>query len=222
MFKYKIIKKAIGYELANFCFNYFKMKREVTAYYITKNVELERIVPKPTGKYVSMRELFATKFMGTWSDPDVPNTYSHYSDIVMETLLIKLIPLMKKETQLKLVPTYSYARMYKPGDVLERHKDRPSCEISCTMHLGGDQWPIYIAQSERRGTKGKKVLLDKGDLLIYSGCKLEHWREPFEGDLCAQVFLHYNHENGPFASENRFDKRPMLGLSYHTRSTFDK
>ena len=50
------------------------------------------------------------------------------------------------------------------------------------------------------------------DMLVYSGCELEHWREPFEGDVCGQVFLHYNHVNGPFAEKNRFDRRPMLGV----------
>ena len=28
--------------------------------------------------------------LGTWSDKQVPNTYSHYSDLVMETLLQKV------------------------------------------------------------------------------------------------------------------------------------
>jgi hypothetical protein len=39
---------------------------------------------------------------------------------------------MEKHTKLKLIPTYSYARIYKKGDVLHRHKDRFSCEISTT------------------------------------------------------------------------------------------
>ena len=111
---------------------------------------------------------------------------------------------MQQETGLELVPTYSYARIYKHGDILHKHKDRPSCEISTTIHLGGDKWSIFI--------EGTEVMLDIGDMLVYSGCELEHWREPFEGNTCAQVFLHYNHLNGPFSKQNRFDKRPMLGV----------
>ena len=49
-------------------------------------------------------------------------------------------------------------------------------------------------------------------MLIYSGCELEHWREPFEGNVCSQVFLHYNHANGPYATTNLYDKRPILGI----------
>ena len=155
----------------------------------------------------------------------VPNTYSHYADQVMETLLVKMLPVMKEHTGLDLVPTYSYARLYKNGDILRRHKDRPSCEISTTLNLGGDPWPIFIdgtgADSvideykqihKPNAPEGTKVLLEVGDMLVYSGCELEHWREPFQGQVCGQVFLHYNHRNGPFAEKNLFDKRPLLGI----------
>ena len=62
----------------------------------------------------------------------------------METLLVKTIAVMQKKTGLKLVPTYSYTRLYRKGNILRRHKDRPSCEISTTLNLGGDNWPIFI------------------------------------------------------------------------------
>ena len=54
--------------------------------------------------------------------------------------------------------------------------------------------------------------LNPGDMLIYKGNELEHWREPFEGDHCAQVFLHYNNVETQGAEENLFDGRPHLGL----------
>ena len=184
--KYQVIEQALSYELANFIFNYFLLKREAVAWMYKNNITYD------------------TGMLGTWRDEQIPNTYSHYSDPVMETLLMKVLPRMQDETELKLLPTYSYARLYKQGDILKRHKDRPSCEISTTIHLGGDRWPIFI--------EGNEVILDIGDMLVYSGCDLEHWREPFQGDTCGQVFLHYNHKNGPFAEKNIFDKRPMLGI----------
>ena len=207
--KYQVIKNAISYELANFIFNYFLLKRDAVKWMYQNNITYD------------------TGLLGTWTDKQIPNTYSHYADPVMETLLMKVLPKMQKETGLQLIPTYSYARLYKKGDILHRHKDRPSCEISCTLNLGGDPWPIFIdgtgADSVLSGREtttivkpnapeGTKVLLEVGDMLVYSGCKLEHWREPFEGETCGQVFLHYNHVNGPFADKNRFDKRPMLGI----------
>ena len=207
--KYQVIKGAVSYELANFIFNYFLLKRDAVKFLYQNNITYDN------------------GLLGTWTDKQVPNTYSIYADPAMETLMMKVLPKMKQETGLQLVPTYSYARLYKKGDILKRHKDRPSCEISTTVHLGGNPWPIFIdgtgADSILSGSEtttvvkpnapeGTKVLLEVGDMLVYSGCELEHWREPFEGETCGQVFLHYNHVNGPFAEENRFDKRPMLGI----------
>ena len=205
--KYHVIKNALSYELANFIFNYFLLKRDAVKWMYEHDVTWDN------------------GLLGSWSDQQVPNTYSCYSDFAMETLLVKMLPVMAKETGLQLVPTYSYARIYKKGDILRRHKDRPSCEISTTLNLGGEPWPIFIDGTgadtvidehknihKPNPPQGTKVLLDVGDMLVYSGCELEHWREPFEGNTCGQVFLHYNHVNGPFAEKNRFDKRPMLGV----------
>ena len=205
--KYQVIKNAISYELANFVYNYFMLKRDAVNFMYKNNINYE------------------TPLLGTWGDKQVPNTYSHYADFVMETLLMKVLPKMQQETGLELVPTYSYARIYKKGDILRRHKDRPSCEISTTIHLGGTKWPIFIDGTgsdnvideyknihKPGAPKGVKVDLKPGDMLIYSGCELEHWREPFQGQLCGQVFLHYNHADGQFAKSNLYDKRPMLGI----------
>ena len=176
--KYQVIKGAVSYELANFIFNYFLLKRDAVKFMYDNNLTYD------------------TGLLGTWDDPQVPNTYSHYADPVMETLMVKMLPVMAKETGLNLVPTYSYSRLYKKGDILRRHKDRPSCEISTTLHLGGAPWPIFIDGTgannvidefkqihKPNAPKGTKVLLDVGDMLVYSGCELEHWREPLEGDV---------------------------------------
>tara|TARA_R100000995_G_scaffold18093_1_gene7363 strand:- start:1308 stop:1718 length:411 start_codon:yes stop_codon:yes gene_type:complete len=130
---------------------------------------------------------------------------------------------MEKHTGLKLNETYSYARIYKKGDVLRRHKDRYSCEISTTLNLGGDPWPIYLDPiNNKRHTEyteykegtssGLKIDLEPGDMLIYSGCELEHWREEFKGKDCGQVFLHYNRANSKLGKLNKFDRRPFIGL----------
>ena len=204
--RYQVIKKAVSFDLANFIYNYFMLKRDAVKWMYDNNI------------------IYDNGMFGTWTDEQVPNTYSHYADMVMETLMMKVLPVMRQETGLELIPTYSYARLYKKGDILRRHKDRPSCEISTTLNLGGDPWPIFIDGTgsdnvidEYKGIhkpgapKGVKVDLKPGDMLIYSGCELEHWREPFEGDDCAQVFLHYN-QISKKAEQNKFDKRPHLGL----------
>ena len=205
--KFCVIKQAITKELAEFVYNYFLMKRQVARTMFDT-------------RYISP---FTTEF-GVWNDEQVPNTYSHYADIAMETLLVKTLPVMEKYTKLKLNPTYSYARIYKTGDILQRHKDRFSCEISTTLNLGGDPWPIHLEPKKNVGipdgkkytassnNKGISINLKPGDMLVYQGMVLEHWREEFQGDNCAQVFLHYNNKKSKDADKNVYDKRKHLGL----------
>lgn len=193
--KYQVIKGAISTELADFCYQYFLNKRAVARHLFDS-------------KFISPY----TDYFGVWNDTQIPETYSHYADIVMETLLQKVKPIMEKQSGVKLIETYSYARIYKKGDILKRHKDRFSCEISTTMNLGGDDWPIYLEPSGEEGKKGVEVNLKPGDMLMYRGCELEHWREAFKGKDCGQVFLHYNDASGKDAEANKFDKRPMIGL----------
>ena len=187
--KYQVIRQALSKELSDFIFNYMMLQRDAVDW-MMKNNKVNSDSP----------------FIGLRTDPQIPGCYSKYADWVMETLLMYMIPIMKQRTGLELIPTYSYTRLYEKGNILHRHKDRPSCEISTTLHLGGDEWPIFI------NPKGVKIDLRVGDMLIYAGCEVEHWREPFEGTVCLQVFLHYNHANGPFAKTNMFEKRPLLGV----------
>ena len=207
--KYVIVRNVVSKDLAIFLYNYFCIKKQV---YDTC-LKARYISP-----YENMIGFYEDKYA------QVENTYSHYSDVAMETLMLKCQPAMEKETKLKLYPAYTYARLYKKGDVLERHKDRFSCEISTTMNLGGDNWPIYLEPDSSKGgmvlgegyksdnTKGVKVNLKPGDMLIYKGQELEHWRNKFKGKECVQVFLHYNNRKTPGAKDNMFDKRPHLGL----------
>ena len=192
---YKVIRQAITKELADFIYSYFLMKRKVA-----RKMYDERYISQSNYDY------------GVWNDEQIPETYSHYADIAMETLLQNLQPKMEEETGLKLTPTYSYARIYKKGDILKRHKDRYSCEVSTTLNLGGDDWPIYLEPSGEEGKEGLKVDMQPGDMLVYKGCDVEHWREEFTGENCGQVFLHYNDASDPKAEENKYDRRPFLGL----------
>jgi hypothetical protein len=139
------------------------------------------------------------------SDTQVPNTPAAYIDPATEKVLFYLLPTMERATGLALYPTYSYYRLYKRGDVLERHRDRPSCEISLSVNLGQQPeqpWPLWITGPH--GTTGAE--LAPGDAMLYRGIECEHWREAFAGEHMAQVFLHYVDKAGPY-SEWKFDKR---------------
>ena len=192
---YIVIKEAISKELADFIYQYFLNKRKVARHLFDT-------------RYISQ----FTEYWGVWNDEQIPETYSHYGDVAMETLLEKVKPIMEKEMELKLNETYSYARIYKKGDILHRHKDRYSCEISTTLNLGGDEWPIHLEPSGEEGKEGVEVTMQPGDMLVYKGCDLEHWREAFKGENCGQVFLHYNDASKKDANKNKFDGRPFLGV----------
>ena len=195
--KYIIIRQAIPKDLATFVANYFVIKKQVYDTCLK-------------ARYISPYETLLGEYEG--ADGQIPHTYSSYADIAMETLMLKCQPIMEKITGLKLTPAYTFARIYKNGDVLKRHKDRFSCEISTTMNLAGDPWALYLEPSGKEGLKGIKVDLKPGDMLVYSGCELEHWRNKFKGKEHIQVFLHYNNRKTPGAKDNMFDKRPHLGL----------
>ena len=114
------------------------------------------------------------------------NMDSHfYADHAMESLMLNKVNLMEKVTDLELLPTYSFWRMYTKFADLPAHKDRPSCEYSVTVCIGscGTKWPIYMDK--------KPIDLKPGQAVVYKGCEITHSRKEFQGDWQAQVFLHY-------------------------------
>lgn len=126
-----------------------------------------------------------------------------YADPLIESLMVSKIPLMEKETNLKLDPTYSFWRMYTYKADLAKHKDRPSCEISVTVQINGTgDWPIFM--------DGTSITLKNGQAVAYYGTEVEHWRESLNYDFQAQAFLHYVDKDGPY-KEFKLDGRKNLG-----------
>jgi hypothetical protein len=146
------------------------------------------------------------------SSAQVPGAHSKYADPAMETLLLTLQPLIEEKTGLTLFPTYSYHRVYRNGDKLDRHTDRNSCEISATVCFNFSyekseyRWPIYI--------DGTPIYMNPGDIAIYHGMELNHWREPFvypEEAWHVQAFIHYVDVNGSNV-KFKFDERETVGM----------
>jgi Rps23 Pro-64 3,4-dihydroxylase Tpa1-like proline 4-hydroxylase len=138
------------------------------------------------------------------SDPQVPNSPSCYNYISFLELLCEKTPEVSKILEETVLPTYSYARLYKNGSVLSKHRDRDACEISLTVHLDGDTpWSIWV---ETPSGEEQSIVLNPGDAMLYSGCTSTHWRDPYEGEEYSQVFLHYVRSRGNKNSEY-FDKQ---------------
>lgn len=141
------------------------------------------------------------------SDPQVPNTPAKHNYIPFLELLCEKTPEVSKLLDEFVLPTYSYSRVYKNGDVLKRHTDRDACEISLTIHLNSDEkWEIFL---EDLTGKIQSIILNPGDALMYSGCTVPHWREEYVGNLYSQVFLHYVRSEGSknecYFDRNKFD-----------------
>src|SRR5258708_7156008 len=121
-------------------------------------------------------------------DEQVPGTPCSYGDFMMDGLLVDLLPEIERASGLALFPTYSYFRVYKHGDTLAKHTDRPSCEISVTLCLGFEAekpWPIWI-----EGPQGpSSVSPEPDDGLIYRGIESYHWREALKGQRHGQAFF---------------------------------
>lgn len=127
-------------------------------------------------------------------DPQAPNSASVYNYLPALELLANKTSHVSKIVGETVLPTYVYSRIYRDGSILTKHRDRPSCEISITLHLGGDKpWPIWIETPEK---EERCVTLNPGDGMLYLGCIASHWRNKFEGTEYTQFFLHYVRSRG--------------------------
>jgi len=130
-------------------------------------------------------------------DPQAPNSSAVYNYMPFVRLLVEKVPEVSELLGEKVLPTYTYARVYKTGSELLRHRDRPACEVSLTLNLLKDsEWPIHFQRPDDSETC---IELQPGDAVIYLGCQADHWREKFVGTECAQLFMHYVRSNGPKA-----------------------
>jgi alkylated DNA repair dioxygenase AlkB len=138
-------------------------------------------------------------------DHQAPNSPAIYNFKPFLELLCEKTNEISNLIEETVLPTYTYARIYKNGEILARHRDRPACEISLTVHLDGDApWGIGIEKPSREEVN---LTLQQGDAMLYLGCAADHWRDvPFSGQYYSQVFLHYVRSNGPNAW-TYFDKK---------------
>tara|TARA_R110000744_G_scaffold76691_2_gene151864 strand:- start:38 stop:634 length:597 start_codon:yes stop_codon:yes gene_type:complete len=181
---YQVVKKVLPRELCKHISNYFLLKRRVT-----------------DQLYKSTYQSPYENINGIFNDVQAKGCFSIYADINTEVLLTTLRPIVEKTINRRIIETYSYARVYERGAILDKHLDREECKFSTTLNLGGDSWPIFIDD--------KEVILKPGDMLVYEGAKYPHWRERFDGTYCVQAFLHYVDEKDEHL---KHDGRPFLGL----------
>lgn len=152
-------------------------------------------------------------------DTQVPGSLERYSHPDFKDLHVACKKIIEEIVGVDLYLTYFFDRYYHTGEMLEYHADRPSCEISASVHCSTNlpepycDWPLYIQSVDGRE---HCLHLNKGDMVIYKGCERPHWRNPlttpyqtdYEFDeryYYHQVFLHYVLQQG-IRSHHRFDK----------------
>ena len=128
-----------------------------------------------------------------------------YGGSLTDSLLVSKKKQIEQASNLKLIETYSYWRLYKKFSDLSKHTDRDSCEVTVSVTVKSDlkDWPLFI--------DGERIIIEPGDGVLYFGNKLKHWREEYEGDYSFQIFFHYVLENGKF-KDYKWDKRELLGI----------
>jgi hypothetical protein len=178
-------------------------------YTLLKNIVHPDLV-NAISKYALLKEAYSFS-------PDsqqVVDAHAVYGDFLMEGLLLQYQPIVEWATGLKLLPTYSFYRVYRRGQELVKHTDRPSCEISMSVcynfdYKGKDyDWNLYM--------NGTPIRMEPGDGAVYRGVDVEHWREPLNvprDSYHIQCFYHYVDANGPY-TEYAFDQKSTSHLHY--------
>jgi hypothetical protein len=154
------------------------------------------------------RVVYKTLLLQQWRgecfrDNHIPTAASVSNTALTDALLLELRPRIEEISGCRLVPTYSYGRVYFHGDAMIRHQDRLSCEVSVSIHLGKDGGEASLCFEPNA-----KVGMEEGDAAVYLGNETGHWRDRFTGNTMGQLFLHYVVAGGPFASLS-FDGDPQ-------------
>ncbi len=78
-------------------------------------------------------------------DPQAPRSACAYNYSPAYNLLLESADKVSDALGTKVLPTYSYSRIYANSEVLEKHIDRPACEVSVSVNLNLDHpWPISV------------------------------------------------------------------------------
>ena len=169
------------------------------------------IYDKKTTNIVSQKDV-ESQVVGSTARNNFPQYREQHAKVRLE---------VEKHIGRKLYDTYYFDRFYFPGQKLDYHVDRTSCEISVSVHIGtnleGDdmKWPFYIESPDKyKNEKKSEVLkygaisghiLQPGDGIVYKGCECPHWRDELPGHegyhYYHQIFFHYVLQDGNNAEQ---------------------
>ena len=197
---------------------------DTNGYLIIKNLcdpeKLFHSVPKERGLFNWKGSDKLDKFTYEEVETQVNGSVARYWHPQYRKIHSEIRLILEQAIGRKLYNTYYYDRFYFPGQPLIKHTDRPSCEISVTIHIGTnikESWPIWIKTPDTfedstmktliASGENRSVHLEAGDGMVYKGCERPHWRDPMPGLLESkinkneslyyhQIFFHYVLQDG--------------------------
>lgn len=195
---YEVVRNAISTDLAKFISTEFEMVKETA--YLLNNVSKDNA--------------------NAFCDNQIPESFTWYAPFCFETLSLHIQPIVERVTGTKLYPTYSYGRIYNNGAELVKHKDREGSEFAVTICLQNDDEPWDIFFTDKTGDD-VGLTMNPGDICVYRGSELVHWREQYQGSKQIQAFCFYVSVDGQF-SWMKYDTRPALGMPNGTKQVWGK
>ena len=167
---YVIVKNIISKEVANFLYDYMKVKH-------------------------SLRKANDSD-CGDGQVPDAVDVFG--KDIAFDSIYLNLLPKMECVTGIDLLPTYTFGRLYRTNNTLLPHTDRESCEISASIKLGDNEdysWPIWFENESLELEDGDAVIYRGIEKLHWRDkCTASN------NYLLGQLFVHAIDVNGPYYS----------------------
>lgn len=152
----------------------------------------------------------------------------HYPPLL--GLLWGLTPTVSTLLGFDLLPSYSYFRIYREGDICRIHCDRYACEVSLSLTLDysdGVVWPLEVArvavppsglvEDDFGALAYDAVEMQPGDGVLYQGVERRHGRiTPNPNGWSAHLFCHWVRRDGPHAG-HAFDARSEMARPVNLR-----
>ena len=225
--RYVVVRDFLPKEMITFAMDVWKSAEYTGDATVQENRDITYKNPKDSiGKS-------SGKYCSPWG-----NALSHY---IHEKL--------KNCFDMTLEETYSYTRKYDRGAYLGSHTDRPSCEVSATLCLDyktddNSPWTIWlrndknyagvdaeICKNESQDLNHRDRLknscipvdLEPGDILLYQGPNIPHWRDRFLGEYSYHLFTHFVNRDSRMSDIDGFfygdERHPKTSLNLDGRST---
>lgn len=110
-----------------------------------------------------------------------PHRWVLHNDAAARSLHLPLAPLVSRLAGEPLKPSFTYLIKYLEGAALDAHRDRDQCAVTAVLQvdfdpepIGPTPWPLVFLTA----AGPERVFLAVGDLLMFRGTAIEHYREP--------------------------------------------